>query len=121
MAHKEYNKLVRDKIPAIIQAEGNECGVETIQEDYLYRLALLEKLVEEAKEALEVGKLVTTNAQEPAVKKTELVKELTDLSEVMEATMLAFGISLEKVREEQSYRKAVRGGFENRIRLLWVE
>ena len=49
MARKEYNKLVRDRIPAIIAAEGNECRVETIQEDYLYRLALLAKLVDEAK------------------------------------------------------------------------
>jgi len=45
-----YNKLVHDHIPEIIQNSGKRCSVE-IMTELEYRQALLEKLVEEALEA----------------------------------------------------------------------
>ena len=48
-SHKTYNKLVRDRIPEIIAAEGRQYATETMA-DTEYRQALLVKLVEEAQE-----------------------------------------------------------------------
>ena len=45
-----YSKLVRDRIPEIIQADGHRAVTRVLDEDS-YRAALLEKLVEEAHEA----------------------------------------------------------------------
>lgn len=75
---KEYDKLVRDRIPEIIRRGGRQCGVEVMPEGK-YIQALKDKLIEEAKEA------ATTGAD-------DLVKELADLYEVMDALMAACGI-----------------------------
>ena len=48
--HKTYNKLIRDRIPAIIDAAGKTYAVEVLS-DAAYQQALAAKLVEEAKEA----------------------------------------------------------------------
>jgi predicted house-cleaning noncanonical NTP pyrophosphatase (MazG superfamily) len=45
-----YNKLVRDRIPEIIEADGHHAFTR-ILDDQDYRAALLAKLVEEAREA----------------------------------------------------------------------
>ena len=41
--------------------------------------------------------------------------------EVIEALMTATGIELEKVREIQKEKQFERGGFDNKIKLLWTE
>jgi predicted house-cleaning noncanonical NTP pyrophosphatase (MazG superfamily) len=102
-----HNKLVRDCIPDIIDAEGRRCATE-IMDDAEYRQALLAKLVEEAREAAEA---------EPG----ELAKELADLYEVIDAVMMAFGLDKDAILATQQKRRGERGGFEGRIRLLWVE
>lgn len=67
---QEHNKLIRDHIPEIIRKAGRECEVETMtQTDY--HQALLNKLVEEAKEAVEADP-------------DNLVEELADVYEVIE-------------------------------------
>lgn len=45
-----YGKLVRDKIPGIIGADGGQPATRTLGEQE-YRAALLAKLVEDAREA----------------------------------------------------------------------
>ncbi len=104
---QEYNKLVRDRIPDIIREDGRECGVEVMQESE-YRQALLTKLIEEG-----------TGAAEAQHKK--LVVELADLYEVIDAVMVAHGLERETVLAEQGRRRKERGGFQDRIRLLWTE
>ena len=42
-----YNKLVRDRIPEMIQAAGGQCEVKAISEEE-YLQALRRKLIEEA-------------------------------------------------------------------------
>ena len=81
--------------------------METIDEAEFDR-ALREKLVEEAQEAA-------------AADSTELVAELADLCEVMEALMAVYGIDREAVLVEQKQRRSDRGGFNRRIQLLWSE
>lgn len=105
--HKIYNKLVRDRIPEIIQAEGRECAVETMNEaDYVQ--ALLEKVVEEAQEI----------ASAPD---DQLAIEIADLYEVLDSLLAFKGIDEAHLREVQRQRREARGGFVKRIKLLWAE
>jgi predicted house-cleaning noncanonical NTP pyrophosphatase (MazG superfamily) len=98
-----YNKLVRDKIPAIIRATGRDCVVETLAEED-YRQALRTKLVEEAREA------ATTTGD-------DLIAELADVLEVVDALCAAHGLDPAAVRAEQDRKRAERGGFAARLRL----
>jgi predicted house-cleaning noncanonical NTP pyrophosphatase (MazG superfamily) len=104
---QEYNKLVRDGIPKIIERSGRQYAVETMSEAEYWQ-ALLAKLVEEASE------VVDADSQ-------SLISELADLYEVIEAVLATKGIPEEVVRQEQRKKQAERGGFEQRIRLLWVD
>ena len=101
---KEYHKLVRDRIPEIIRQSGNECEV-VILSDREYRQALRQKLIEEAAEAA-------------AADEDDLVAELADLSEVMDALMLSFGVSGDRLLAEKIKRRETRGGFAKKIMLL---
>ncbi len=103
-----YHKLVRDHIPAIIQEHGDACGVESM-DDEAYRQALREKLIEEAQEVAESHGTV------------ELVKELADLYEVVDALFVAYNLSPQQVLATQAQRRAERGGFQQQLRLLWTE
>ncbi len=105
---KEYKKLVRDRIPEIIQEAGRDCEIETLS-DIQYRFALRDKLIEEALE-------VTA-----ALNQEDLIRELADLSEVIEAIIKESGISKEVILAEQKKRRNERGGFENRTKLIWVD
>jgi predicted house-cleaning noncanonical NTP pyrophosphatase (MazG superfamily) len=107
MARIHYDKLIRDRIPEIIEAEGKQYRVETMPDDQ-YRRALLEKLVEEAQEAAQAGP-------------EKLPTELADLYEVMNAVLAAYAIDRQQVAQLQEQRHMERGGFEQRLRLLWVE
>ena len=100
---KQYHKLVRDKIPAIIESTGKTCRTEILSdEDYL---ALLdEKLGEELAEYRE----------------SKSLEELADLLEVMEAVVTARGYTWEELMAVKAEKKAARGGFEDKILLLEV-
>lgn len=102
-----YNKLVRDRIPEIIQTTGRVCEVVTMPEAE-YRQALLQKLLEEAREVEQADR-------------DHLVTELADLYEVVDAILLTHGIDPATVRVEQQQRRVERGGFEQRLRLVWAE
>ena len=66
MSVKKYNKLVRDKIPEIIESQGKRCKVYVaVNEDYQQRLK--DKLQEEVQEFL----------------KDPCVEELADIEEVL--------------------------------------
>jgi predicted house-cleaning noncanonical NTP pyrophosphatase (MazG superfamily) len=94
----QYNKLVRDRIPEIIEAKGQTCKTH-IAEEMEYAAKLKEKLQEEAAEFV----------------KDDNIEELADLLEVVEAIKKLKGFDsaeLEKVRLEKHEK---RGGFEKRI------
>jgi predicted house-cleaning noncanonical NTP pyrophosphatase (MazG superfamily) len=105
---KIYNKLVRDRIPEIIRAEGRKCEIE-IMEEAEYFQALFKKLMEEA--------------QELAVASDDdsLVTELADVYEVLDTILLTRGLGIEEIRSKQTQRRKERGGFTQRIRLLRTE
>ncbi len=102
-----HDKLVHDAIPAIIRAAGGTC-VTARMDEREHRRALLDKLVEEARDAA---------AADPR----DLVAELADLCEVIDAVLDSHGIAREALRAEQARRRAERGGFTQRLRLLWTE
>ena len=99
----KYNKLIRDRIPEIIEESGNKCIVEEMDTD-TYIQYLDQKLNEE---------LAEYHADKS-------IEELADLLEVIYAVVVARGYSveeLEKVREEKAVK---RGGFKKRLCLKGV-
>ncbi|HLO47833.1 MAG TPA: nucleoside triphosphate pyrophosphohydrolase [Kamptonema sp.] len=104
---KEYNKLVRDRIPEIIRKNGIDCEFVTLSQTE-YRQALRQKLIEEAREAAEANE-------------QNLILELADLYEVIDAVMVSYGIERDLVIAEQVKRREERGGFEQKVMLLWTQ
>lgn len=105
---RTYDKLIRDRIPELMDADGVRYQVDVL-DDAAFRAALLEKLVEEAGE---VG---------AAEGRSERVKELADVLEVVEALLEVEGVGWDEVRGVQEERRASRGGFQRRLRLRWTE
>ena len=103
MKRIEYHKLVRDKIPEIIEKDGKNCVcAELSQEDYITMLD--QKLNEELAEYQE----------------SKSMEELADLLEVMSAVAAARGSSLDEVEKIRLKKKEKRGGFEKKILLETV-
>ena len=102
-----YPKLIRNHIPAIIAASGLQCHT-TVLAEPAFRSALLAKLVEEAQEV---------QAAAPG----EMLTELADVLEVVDALLTFHQLTLAQVHEVQKRRRQARGGFENRLQLDWVE
>ena len=99
----EYDKLIRDKIPEIIEQSGKKCIVEVMDND-TYIEYLDQKLNEELAE----------------YQQDKSIEELADLLEVMYAVVTARGYSvaeLERIRLEKSEK---RGAFEKRLLLKSV-
>lgn len=101
---KEYNKLVRDKIPEIIKAAGSECEIEIASEEDKYKL-LENKLKEELEEFLEEKNL----------------EELADIMEVLFGLASALGYSEEELIKAKNKKKEERGGFKEGIILKAVK
>ena len=99
-----YNKLVRDKIPEIIRAQGEE-PIVRVMDDTEYIAALEAKLTEECSEYLE--------SKEP--------EELADILEVIYALAKARGCTAEELTEIYRRKHAERGGFERKIFLIGKE
>lgn len=101
---REFNKLVRDKIPASIQGKGEDVEVVALKGDALLA-ALKQKLVEEAFEALD------------ARSGAELLAELADVQEVVQSLCSALQISLSQLESERQEKARTRGGFEQGVML----
>ncbi|XOK60299.1 nucleoside triphosphate pyrophosphohydrolase [Paenibacillus elgii] len=102
-----YNKLVRDKIPQIIEASGKQAEVRVLA-DAEYKRMLSIKLQEELDEFIEAGE-------------AEKITELADLVEVVYAILAHKGISNEEFERIRQEKKEKRGGFGERILLVKVE
>ena len=98
---KVYNKLVRDKIPEIIEADGKT----KILSDEEYIAALETKLNEEV-------------AEYQADKNLE---EMADVLEVLQAICVARGYSLDELEAMRAKKAEERGGFSDKIFLEYVE
>lgn len=99
----QYHKLVRDRIPEIIESDGKVCDWETLSNaDYLRLLE--EKLNEELAE----------------YQQSKSLEELADLLEVMQAVLKARGWTWEELEQVRAEKAAKRGGFEKKILLKAV-
>lgn len=93
-----HHKLVRDRIPDIIESSGKTCVTRILsREEYL--AALDAKLTEELAE----------------YQQDKSMAELADLLEVMMAVARARGHSFEEVEALRREKAAQRGGFDERI------
>ena len=101
---KDYNKLVRDRIPEIIQGQGKSCSFE-VMDDKAYAAALDAKLTEELAEYHASGEL----------------EELADLLEVIYAIAEARGETPESLNRLAEEKAAARGRFQKKYRLLSVK
>ena len=103
MTHIRYNKLVRDRIPEIIEFSGKTCTLEIPSDDeYLHMIDA--KLDEELAE----------------YHKDQNIEELADLLEVVHAATKASGYSIEQLEAVRAEKAAKRGAFDKKILLKEV-
>ena len=101
---REYDKLVRDRIPAVIR-ENDETPVTHTVDGEAYRERLREKLVEEALE----------------FRDDPTVEELGDVLDVVAAIRAAEDIEPDELQRKRRAKHDARGGFEDGVVLDRVE
>jgi len=97
------DKLVRDRIPELIRADGKECEVRILNEDE-YRVQLNRKLEEELQRYLRSGD----------------VTELTGMAEVLKALVSTSNMTADEFQELCRQKRERAGGFEKRLLLVSV-
>lgn len=102
---KIYNKLVRDKIPEIIDVDYKICDFEMI--DGRRKFRLLQKKLQE-----EVNEFLADNRN---------MDELADIIEVTFAIADILGVSEEELLKIRAKKREERGGFEHGVFLKTVE
>lgn len=95
---KQYHKLVRDKIPQIIEQSGSVCRYRTLEHDR-YLACLDEKLNEEVAE----------------YQQSKALEELADILEVMRAVVTARGYTWQELEDLRQEKYNSRGGFADRV------
>ena len=103
MRIKQYNKLVRDRIPEIIEESGKKAVI-YIADDKEYLEKLYDKLIEEIEE----------------FKENPSPEELADILEVCDAIREYFKIDANEVEYIKKKKFEERGGFYKRIILKEV-
>lgn len=103
-----HNKLVRDKIPEIIENTGKKFKTRVLSnEEYLKELR--KKSYEELEEYM--------NASD----KENALEELADLLEIIHALAIAHDSSISEVEAIRETKAQKRGGFKEKIFLIEVE
>ena len=100
---KKYNKLVRARIPEIIESSGRACVTEILSDEDCLKM-LDAKLDEELEE----------------YHADQNIEELADLMEVIRACAEARGYTVEELEQVRAEKAAKRGGFEKKILLKEV-
>lgn len=103
-----YNKLVRDRIPEIIERSGKKYTTRVLHQTEFIK-ELKKKSFEELEEYI--------NAENDE----EALEELADLLEIIHALAETHGASIEKVEELRKQKAEERGGFKEKIFLVEVE
>ena len=98
---KKYNKLIRDKIPEIIESSGKSCVVEVASEEQYFK-KLIDKLQEEVEEFVE----------------NPCIEELADVLEVVWS--IEHATDWGSLVLAQLDKRCERGGFKKRLILKEV-
>ena len=98
---KEFNKLVRDRIPAIIENNGEVANIRILNDEEYIR-ELNTKLMEEVREYLESGD----------------VEELADIQEVLRAILDFKQVGISDFESIRQTKVDKRGAFKDRILLI---
>ena len=99
----KYNKLVRDRIPEIIEVSGKTCKTEILKDEEYLRM-IDAKLDEELAE----------------YHNDQNIEELADLIEVIYAAAAARGYTIEQLEQVRAAKAEKRGGFQKKILLVEV-
>lgn len=103
-----YNKLVRDRIPEITLASGWKSTTRILKQSEFIK-ALKNKIMEESLE-LKEGK-----------NDENLVEELVDLQEIIDAILSEKKIKFTDFRKIQKEKSIKRGGFKKKLFLIKTE
>lgn len=103
-----FNKLVRDKIPSIIEANGEKSEF-TILDEKTFIRELKKKLQEEVNEYL------ASSTKEAAT------EELPDILEVIHSLAKTHQVTIDQVEQVRQKKYEKRGGFEGRCFLVSKE
>ena len=103
-----YDKLVRDKIPKIIEANG-EIPITRVLDNKEYKQELEKKLLEEYNEVLK------------AEDSNNRVEELADMLEIIISLAKLENKSLDDIIKTANKKREKRGSFDKRIFLEKVE
>ena len=102
-----YNKLIRDRIPEIIENDHKTCATRILNDEE-YLKCLKSKLLEECHEAM--------NAEGEDIK-----KEIADVLEVLEALENTLHIDYQEVLSIKQKKAHSNGAFDKKIYLEYVE
>ena len=100
-----FNKLVRDKIPEIIESNNETCETRILQDEE-YIIELNKKLLEEANEVVS------------ATNKEDTLEELADLYEVILAKLDTLQSNIDEIKEIAEAKTKKRGAFKKKIFLI---
>ena len=106
---KVYNKLVRDRIPEIIEKDGASFKTSVLNDED-FKTELLKKLIEEAQEVV--------GAKDD---NKELVKELGDILEVIDYLIKSFDLDKIEIEKVKAESKDSRGGFDKKLLLEYTD
>jgi len=102
----KYPKLVRDKIPELVESQGKKASTRVLSEDSDYLKYLLAKLIEEATELVHAE---TKDNQE---------EELADVYEVLGIILELLEFTQDDIAKTQKEKQEKRGGFNERLLML---
>jgi predicted house-cleaning noncanonical NTP pyrophosphatase (MazG superfamily) len=102
-----YNKLVRDKIPQIIEQAGKTFTTRILEDDE-YLKELRKKAFEELEEYMNASDDETA------------LEELADVLEIIHALAECHGSSIERVEQIRAEKAEKRGGFKEKVFLVEV-
>jgi len=100
-----HNKLIRDRIPEIIEAKGGKYEIRVMEKEK-FEQELKKKLAEEASE------LLTTSRE-------DLLNEMADVLELLKSIAEHYKINFKLIEEKQVRKRKERGGFKKRLFLVW--
>lgn len=100
-----HRKLIKDKIPQIMDQRGADYEVRTMSKGE-FKGELRRKLVEEAKEIVKANK-------------SELLGELADVLQIFTSILEIENLRMRDVRKTMTDKKKRTGAFKKRIFLKW--